>query len=511
MSKSAVSASGRREITRLRTRLAEVEETLSAIRTGEVDAIAVEGPHGRQIFTLEGADQPYRILAEQMSEGTASMSADATILFCNKRLATMVGRKAHKLVGSSAMRLVPESDAEAFRALFATTPRTERRSELRFRHRDGTEIPVLASVKALSPGNGHRFCLVATDLSDVKRAESEKAKISRRLDAAGQLMNAIVEHSSDLIVVCNPGGWLEYVSPACSSFLGRSTEELTAKSVSEIVDPEDAPALLQLISQPEGHSPVLTTLRCLRPDGSRAWVETSRTIIDAARNDAAKVVLTFHDVTEQRLHHQQIQSALNEKEVLLREVYHRVKNNLQVIQSLLKMQARALHDDGTRQALGEMVQRVHAMALVHERLYQKHELTAISMPDYLRDLFSGAVASQSLDSDHVRLILDAEEIPLSLERAVPFGLLMNELICNSLKHGFRDGRHGTIEISVHRTGDSTQFVVQDDGMGLPANFVAASCSSMGLTVASSLAQQLGGQLMFSSEVGCRVQADLTRL
>lgn len=510
MPEVAGSPAARREVARLRTRLAEVEETLSAIRTGNVDAIAVDGPHGRQIFTLEGAEQPYRILAEQMSEGTASMSADATILFCNKRLATMVGRSPQKLVGSSAVDLVPASVAEDFRALFATTWRAERRRELCFQRRDGTQIPVLASVKVLPPGNGHKFCLVATDLSDVKRAEAEKARIRGRLDATNQLMNAIVEHSSDLIVVCNAAREVEYVSPACSSFLGQSAEELEGRPVLEIVDAEDAPELLTLINRPGDDRPPAVSVRCLRSDGSRAWAETSRTILGTEEKGDVRAVLTFHDVTEQRTHHQQMQNALNEKEVLLREVYHRVKNNLQVIQSLLKMQSRTLHDDGTRLALGEMVQRVHAMALVHERLYQKHDLTAISLPDYLRDLFGAAMASQSLDESQVQLVLDAEEIPLSLERAVPFGLLMNELICNSLKHGFREGRRGIIEISIHRDGNCTHFDVKDDGLGLPDGFDLALSQSMGLRVANSLAQQLGGELKFRSQNGCLVQADLTR-
>ena len=207
----------------------------------------------------------------------------------------------------------------------------------------------------------------------------------------------------------------------------------------------------------------------------------------------------------------QIRAALEEKEVLLREVYHRVKNNLQVIQSLLKMQARALGDESTQQALGEMVQRVHAMALVHERLYQKQDLTGLSLPDYVRDLFNGALSSQSFDPDQVRLELNVEDMLLSLERAVPLGLLMNELICNSLKHGFRDGRQGTIRVSIHRRSEATHFEVWDDGEGLPPDFSPASCSSMGLQVAKSLAQQLGGQLAFSTQNGCRVQAGLTRL
>lgn len=511
MNEHAGSAKDRREIARLRTRLAEVEETLSAIRTGEVDAIAVDGPRGRQIFTLEDANQPYRILAEQMSEGTASMSEDGTILFCNNRLATMVRRRPQRLVGSPIVGLVSHSDAEAFCALFATASRRERRCELSFQRSDGTQIPVLASIKTLSPGAGHKFCLVATDLSDIKRAEADKARMRSRLDETSRLMNAIVEHSSDLITVCHTDGALEYVSPVCRSFLGQNSEDLTGKSVTEIVHPEDIAALLDFVSQPEGDQRPLTTLRCLREDGSTAWVETSKTMLGVPASETARVVLTFHDVTENRTHQQQIQAALHEKEVLLREVYHRVKNNLQVIQSLVKMQARTLQDEGTQQALEQMVQRVHAMALVHERLYQKQDLAGISLAGYLRDLFSGIMASHSLVSHQIHLTLDAEEILLTLENAVPFGLLMNELICNSLKHGFRGGRNGTISISVHRSGNSTHIVVQDNGTGLPEGFRAAGCSTMGLQLANSLAQQLGGKLHFSSDNGCRVETDLTRL
>jgi PAS domain S-box-containing protein len=504
-------ARAEREITRLRAHLAEVEEALSAIRTGNVDAIAVEGPLGRRIFTLEGADQPYRLLAEQMSEGTASMSADTTILFCNQRLAQMVGRKRHTLIGSTALSLVPDADRESFQALLAPKRRAHRRSELRFRRSDGAVIPVLVSISILPPKNGYRFCLVATDLSEIKASELERDRINSRLRTTSATMNAIVEQSTDLIVVCNAQGRMDYVSSACNSLLGRASDDLVGKSVAMIVAPEAAGELLHLVSQPQSDSHPRLTLRCPRWDGSLLWLETSRTTVSADSQDGARAVLTFHDITEHLEHQQQIQTALHEKEVLLREIYHRVKNNLQVIQSLLKMQARVLSDEKTQQALREMAQRVSAMALVHERLYQMHDLTGLSLPNYLLDLFNGALASQSLDSNQIRLTLDAEEIPLALEQAVPFGLMMNELICNSLKHGFRDGRQGNIDISIRRSGAGTHFAIKDDGVGLPPDFNAGGSSSMGLNVAKSLAQRLGGQLVFSSENGCCVQADLTRL
>lgn len=210
-----------------------------------------------------------------------------------------------------------------------------------------------------------------------------------------------------------------------------------------------------------------------------------------------------HAIERQRFQ-SQIRTNLQEKEVLLREVYHRVKNNLQVIQSLLKMQARVLRDVATRQALEDMVQRVHAMALVHERLYRNRDLTGLLLPEYLRDLFNGALDSQSLNPSQVRLDLDAEEIPLSLERAVPFGLLINELICNALKHAF-PARKGTILIAAHRNENGVHIVLEDDGVGLPPGFNATLNSSMGLKVATSLAHQLRGELTFSSDRGCRIE------
>lgn len=215
-------------------------------------------------------------------------------------------------------------------------------------------------------------------------------------------------------------------------------------------------------------------------------------------------------IERQKLH-ERLQSSLQEKDVLLREVHHRVKNNLQVIQSLLRMQAHSLQDVETREAVATTAQRVYAMARVHERLYQTSDVKDLPVETYLRDLFDGAVDSRSFEQGRIQLKLDAENVPLSLERAVPFGLLINELVCNSLKHGFRDGRAGTVEIEVHRKESGTHITVKDDGVGLPPDFDPTASPSMGLQVAAGLARQLGGKLAFTSENGCCVRAVLERI
>jgi len=202
---------------------------------------------------------------------------------------------------------------------------------------------------------------------------------------------------------------------------------------------------------------------------------------------------------------------LGEKEILLREVYHRVKNNLQVVQSLLKMGSRTVQSTDARQAIDTAVQRVHVMATVHEHLYQMPDLAGLPLSEYLRDIVEGAIASNSEKPQLIKLELELDDIPLSLDLAVPFGLLTNELVSNCLKHGIPAGRAGNIRISARGAAGTVRLIVEDDGVGLPEGFEATKGTSMGLKLAASLAHQLGGHLEFSSPGGCRVYSDLTRI
>lgn len=202
---------------------------------------------------------------------------------------------------------------------------------------------------------------------------------------------------------------------------------------------------------------------------------------------------------------------LSEKEVLLREVYHRVKNNLQVVQSLLKMGSRTLTSNDAKLAIETAVQRVRVMAMVHEHLYQTPDLSGLTLASYLRDVSQGAISSNSERPTQIQMELDIDRIALPLDFAIPLGLLANELVSNCIKHGLAQGRPGTIFISAKIVPGAVRFTVRDDGVGLPENFDASKCTSMGLKLATSLANQLGGRLEFTSSNGSSVHADLTRL
>jgi PAS domain S-box-containing protein len=349
------------------------------------------------------------------------------------------------------------------------------------------------------------------ELPAVLERVARLSHIKGRLDETGALMRAIVEQSSDLVAVCKSDGKLIYLSPVTPTFLGRDPGELIGASWTEIVAPEDRPLLLGMHAGLDVNPLQTAVVRCCRSNGSLASMEARVALLPAVGASERMMVLTLHDVTAQREHERQILSSLQEKEVMLREIHHRVKNNLQVIQSLLKMSARKLPECDARIAVESTVERVHAMSMVHERLYQMPNLSALPLGDYLSDIFGGAIQSYSLAPSQVKLKLDVEEILLPLDRAVPFALLANELLSNSFKHAFPGERRGTIAVSVHRTNGSVHMVVADDGVGLPANFDLSATNSMGLKLAVNLAHQLGGRLQFSSDHGCRIEADFTRM
>jgi len=349
------------------------------------------------------------------------------------------------------------------------------------------------------------------ELPAVLERVARLGQMKSRLDETSALMRAIVEQSSDLVAVSSGDGKMVYVSPACQALLGRECGEMIGRVWTEIVAPQDRDALLALLTRTNQNPAQPATLRCRHMNGSLAWVETRVALLTATFSVQPLIVLTMHDVTAQREHEQQIQSSLREKEVLLKEIHHRVKNNLQVIQSLLKMQARLLADGQTREAIAATIQRVRAMALLHEGLYQRADLATISLREYLRDLFNGVEASSIAEPGQIQFRLDTEDIQLSLDTAAPLGLLANELMSNCFKHGFPEGRRGAIEISIRRLGGVVHMVVKDDGIGIPASFDASTSASMGLKLANSLAHQLGGRLEFISDSGCRVESSLTRL
>jgi len=200
-----------------------------------------------------------------------------------------------------------------------------------------------------------------------------------------------------------------------------------------------------------------------------------------------------------------------EKEVLLQEIHHRVKNNLQIITSLLRMQSRAVQDPAFSEALRECQNRVASMALIHDKLYRARDLARVSFGEYVRDLTNNILTSYALPARSVRVRLDIDDLSLSLDYAVPCGLILNELMSNCLKHAFPVGHSGTVYIGFHAEGEEELcLVVRDDGVGVPADVDLARTSSLGWRLIRALVEQLGGVVQCQTAGGTSVEIRFAR-
>ena len=210
------------------------------------------------------------------------------------------------------------------------------------------------------------------------------------------------------------------------------------------------------------------------------------------------------DVTERRRAEDSVKASLQEKEVLLQEINHRVKNNLQIISSLLSLQSQDIQDEQALRSFQVSQDRIKAMALVHEKLYQSDDLARIDIGEYIRSLADDLRSSYGLGSQDVNLTIDVDNILLGVDTAIPCGVIVNELVSNSLKHAFPEGRAGEIVISFRKIDGQYTMIFKDDGVGLPEDVDIAHPSSLGLTIVNALTGQLGGDIALARNGGTEI-------
>ncbi|MBZ8180358.1 PAS domain S-box protein [Oscillatoria salina] len=210
----------------------------------------------------------------------------------------------------------------------------------------------------------------------------------------------------------------------------------------------------------------------------------------------------YRDITERKQAEKQLKSSLKEKEILLKEIHHRVKNNLQVISSLLKLQSAYITDEDTLSLFTESYNRVRSMALIHEKLYQSQGLAKIDASTYISDLTENLFRSYNISPNHLQLQLQLEKIQLDIDTAIPCGLIINELVSNSFKYGFPKQKQGEIWVKfLQPEPGKISLTVADNGVGLPPDFDLSEVESLGLQLVSNLTEQLNGEIEIYSHQG----------
>jgi two-component sensor histidine kinase len=201
---------------------------------------------------------------------------------------------------------------------------------------------------------------------------------------------------------------------------------------------------------------------------------------------------------------ERIQTSLREKEALLREIHHRVKNNMQIISSLFNLQAGVITDPAALEGIRECQSRIRSMSLVHEKLYQSGNLAQIQFADYIQSLAVHLFHFWQVGADRIKLETDLDPVVLDINTAIPAGLIVNEMISNALEHAFPHGRRGTVRVELHSQGaEAHEISVRDDGVGLPEGFDTAAQETLGLQLIHMLAGQLDGTVRIVRQGGTR--------
>jgi len=311
----------------------------------------------------------------------------------------------------------------------------------------------------------------------------------------------LLESAPDAMIVVHKDGIIFLVNAQTERLFGYTREELFGKSV-EMLLPERfkeryfefrthylaEPKLREMSGDLD--------LYGLRKDGKEFSLELSLSPLET--KDGLLVISAIRDVSVRREEQKLLESSLREKEVLLKEIHHRVKNNLQIITSLLRLQYRKTEDKEARKLFLDSESRVHTIALLHEKLYRSEDISNVNLKDFLNSILNYLFHAYGNSEELVSYHINVESCVIESERLISVGLIVNELVSNSLKYAFPNDRKGNISVTLEkRSQEKLSLSISDNGVGLPAGFDFEKATTLGLLLVKNLTKQLGGTFEIS--------------
>ncbi|OAI07526.1 PAS domain S-box protein [Methylomonas methanica] len=426
------------------------------------------------------------------------VNESGTIQMVNLQTERCFGYSRPELIGQPVEILVPERYRSAhvgFRRAYLAAPASRPMGagrDLYGLRKDGTEFPVEIGLGLINDANG---IVIVSSIVDI----TERKRLDHRFRQA-------VESAPNAIVMVNESGTIQMVNLQTEMSFGYSRTELLGQAV-EILVPErfrSAHAgfrqayLAAPVSRPMGAG---RDLYGLRKDGTEFPIEIGLGLIDD--ENGTIVLSSIVDISARKSANDKLRQALNEKEMLLKEVYHRVKNNLQVVSSLINLQARNVKNAETVELLKQSADRIKAMALLHEKLYHSKDLARIDFNEYIRSLADHLLYGYGDRSGNIAISMSIDNVFLDVDTAIPCGLIISELLSNALKHAFPDDRSGEIGISFRHDDGTLILVISDDGIGFPAGLDFKKSTSLGLQLVNSLTNQLMGDMTLDRQHGSR--------
>ncbi|MEM1170946.1 MAG: PAS domain S-box protein [Cyanobacteria bacterium P01_H01_bin.35] len=442
------------------------------------------------------------------------ISSDLRYIGVNKQLASSLNLHPETFIGQEIGFLGSSSDfVKSINEFFAS-------SEQQMSHE--IETKVNGNVKNhlivfQKYDGGKAVVSVGIDISERKQAEAMNIKLITSLKESERKFRSLYEATSDAVILLDEKGFIDCNSAALTMFSLNQKEEFLRSKLTDYYPEyqQNGQPSQQLLKRKiakaicKGNNHFEWIIK--KTDNSEFPVEVLLTAMKVGDISGEKksfnnrvIQAVIRDITERKRNEEQIKASLAEKEVLLKEIHHRVKNNLQVISSLLRLQSRYIQDESVMEMLKESQNRVRSMALVHEHLYQSKDLSRIDFSEYIRNLASHIFKAYEVKARGVKLNVKVVPVFLNIDTVVPCGLIINELVSNSLKYAFPEKSLGDISIDFnYYDNNENKFILQvgDNGIGFPEVLDYKNSGSLGLRLVCSLVRQLQGKIEKVNQVG----------
>ncbi len=364
---------------------------------------------------------------------------------------------------------------------------------------DGSTFPVALISSSLVTDSGVRYMVQVRDADVLRRDRARRRGVLDRFRSLVEQVPAITFMGS--LIEDRPEF---YVSPQIEGMLGFSAEEWLGNPFLWFnqIHPDDRDRWnREFTAGCISGGPFRSEFRALARNGETVWIRGEGRVVRDAMGLPVLIQGIAFDITEAKNAENKIRVSLNEKVVLLKEVHHRVKNNLQVISSLLKLQSLKVRDPESLAMFRESQDRIRSLAVLHEKLYQSDNMASVDFTEYVKSISKLLMRSYSEAAGKIRLVLDVDHVQLGLDTAVPCGLILNELMTNSLKYAFPGEHRGELRVGLKKVEGGLELRVSDTGVGLPEDFDLARTRSLGMRLVHTLSGQLGGTPELSPQPG----------
>ncbi|MBN2283367.1 MAG: PAS domain S-box protein [Deltaproteobacteria bacterium] len=455
---------------------------------------------------LRRSEEKYRTILASIEDCYFEVDLAGRFIFLNDAVEKISGIPAGALIGLSNLDYTSPETAKKMYRIFNEmyeTGEPAKINDYEIIRPDGTTrfTELTASLMRDEKGTPIGFRGIARDVTDRKRAEEEIRRSEEKY-------RTILESMQEGYFEVDLAGNITFCNDSACNIIGYPREEFIGMNNREYATPETAKRIFDLFSEMyhTGNAIDITDYEILRKDGTPRILEMSSAVIRDLQGEPVGFRGVVRDMTDRKRAEEQIRRSLKEKDVMLQEIHHRVKNNLQIVSSMLSLQSNYISDPESLRLFRDSENRVRSMALIHEKLYRSADLGHIEFGDYIESLTDRLYMIYNADPSRIGLIYDIEKgVFFGIETAIPCALIVNELVSNALKHAFPEDRKGQVVIDLHSKGEGAfALTVKDDGVGMPPHVTFNAIETLGMQLVSDLVYQLGGSVEIDRTGGTTV-------